>query len=78
MAPPVLIIGLSRLLLSLALPRVATWTAPLAHVQGSGRHIGPRMSGAVQLATLGRARQSSKRERPIIRTGGAIPIPVDG
>ena len=45
MAPPVLIAGLSRLLLCLALPRVASWTAPLARVQGSARHIGPRMSG---------------------------------
>ena len=42
---PVLIAGLSRLLLCLTLPRVATWTAPLARVQGSARHIGPRMSG---------------------------------
>ena len=45
MAPPLPIIGLSRLLLCLALPRVASWTAPLARVQGSARHSGPRMSG---------------------------------
>ena len=45
MTPFILIAGLSRLLLCLTLPRVASWTAPLARVQGSARHIGPRMSG---------------------------------
>ena len=45
MPPPTLIAGLSRVLLCLTLPRVASWSAPLARVQGSARRIGPRMSG---------------------------------